>query len=68
VEEAGGKMTHFDGSTFTLDSREVLATNGVIHAEMEQLFEEMLAGRGLQAIPTPAEFAARRDSQRQGEI
>jgi myo-inositol-1(or 4)-monophosphatase len=68
VEEAGGKMTHFDGSTFTLDSREVLATNGVIHAEMEQLFEEMFAGRGLQAIPTPAEFAARRESQRQGEI
>ncbi len=31
VEEAGGTVTHFDGSKFTLDSREVLATNGLIH-------------------------------------
>lgn len=60
VEEAGGKITHFDGGKFTLDSREVLATNGLIHAEMMQLFAEMFAGRDLSPIPTPAEFAARR--------
>jgi myo-inositol-1(or 4)-monophosphatase len=62
VEEAGGKITHFDGSKFTLDSREILATNGLIHGEMEHLFAEMFAGRGLEPIPTPAEFAARRMS------
>jgi len=45
AEEAGGKITHFDGSKFTLDSREVLATNGLIHAEMMELFAEMFAGR-----------------------
>ena len=60
VEEAGGKVTHFDGSKFTLDSREVLATNGLIHGEMVRLFEEMFAGKNLEPIPTPAEFAARR--------
>lgn len=60
VEEAGGKITHFDGSKFTLDSREVFATNGLIHAEMQALFEDMFAGKGLEPIPTPAEFAARR--------
>ena len=60
VEEAGGKVTHFDGSPFTLDSREVLATNGLIHAEVQHIFTEMFAGRGLEPIPTPAEFAARR--------
>ncbi len=60
VEEAGGRITHFDGSKFTLDSREVFATNGLIHAEMQQLFEDMFAGRNLERIPTPAEFAARR--------
>ena len=60
VEEAGGTVTHFDGGNFTLDSREVLATNGLIAAEMQQLFADMFAGRNLQAIPTPAEFAARR--------
>src|ERR1700737_5844 len=60
VEEAGGSVTHFDGGKFTLDSREVLATNGLIKKEMTHLFTEMFAGRGLEAIPTPAEFAARR--------
>jgi myo-inositol-1(or 4)-monophosphatase len=60
VEEAGGMVTHFDGSRFTLDSREVLATNGLIHGEMVHLFTEMFAGREMEAIPTPAEFAARR--------
>jgi len=60
VEEAGGTITHFDGSKFTLDSREVFATNGLIHEEMKQLFVDMFAGRNLERIPTPAEFAARR--------
>jgi myo-inositol-1(or 4)-monophosphatase len=60
VEEAGGTVTHFDGGKFTLDSREVLATNGLIAGEMRHLFAEMFAGRGMEAIPTPAEFAARR--------
>jgi len=63
VEEAGGKITHFDGSKFTLDSREVFASNGLIHAEMQQLFEDMFAGRNLEPIPTPAEFAARRAAE-----
>ena len=60
VEEAGGTITHFDGGKFTLDSREVFASNGLIHAEMQRLFEDMFAGRHLEPIPTPAEFAARR--------
>jgi myo-inositol-1(or 4)-monophosphatase len=54
VEEAGGAVTHFDGSPFTLDSREVLATNRLIHGEMVHLFTEMFAGREMEAIPTPA--------------
>ncbi|HEY4008903.1 MAG TPA: inositol monophosphatase family protein [Acidobacteriaceae bacterium] len=60
VEEAGGKITHFDGSKFTLDSREVFASNGLVHAEMTALFDDLFAGRNLSPIPTPAEFAARR--------
>ena len=60
VEEAGGTVTHFDGGKFTLDSREVLVTNGLILGEMSHIFTEMFAGRGLEPIPTPAEFAARR--------
>jgi myo-inositol-1(or 4)-monophosphatase len=60
LEEAGGKITHFDGGKFTLDSREVFATNGLIHDEMHALFVDMFAGKNLEPIPTPAEFAARR--------
>lgn len=60
VEEAGGVVTHFDGGKFTLDSREVLATNGLIQSEIQRLFSDMFAGRALENVPTPAEFAARR--------
>jgi myo-inositol-1(or 4)-monophosphatase len=63
VEEAGGTVSHFDGSTFTLDSREVLATNGLVKDEIVHIFTEMFAGRELDAIPTPAEFAARRAAE-----
>jgi myo-inositol-1(or 4)-monophosphatase len=60
VTEAGGSMTGFDGSPFRLDSKEVLATNGLLRTELLRLFEEMFAGHALEPIPTPAEFAARR--------
>jgi myo-inositol-1(or 4)-monophosphatase len=60
VMEAGGAVSHFNGGKFTLDSREVLATNGLIQGEMVHLFTEMFAGREMEPIPTPAEFAARR--------
>jgi myo-inositol-1(or 4)-monophosphatase len=60
VLEAGGTVTRFDGSPFRLDSRELLASNGQVHEEVIRLFAAMFAGRDLDAIPTPAEFAARR--------
>ena len=60
VTEAGGTMTGFDGRPFKLESREVLATNGLIQQEVMALFADMFAGRGLDPIPTPAEFAVRR--------
>ena len=63
VEEAGGRVTHFDGGKFTLDSREVFATNGLIHEEMGALFADMFAGRGLERIPTPQEFRAMRAAE-----
>lgn len=60
VLEAGGTVTTFDGGPYRLDSKEVLAANGLLRDEMISLFEEMFAGRGLSPIPTPQEFAARR--------
>ena len=62
VEEAGGTVTHFNGGKFTLDSREVLATNGLILDELKNVFETLFAGDHLEPIPTPAQFRARREA------
>ncbi len=66
VEEAGGRVTDFSGGHFRLDSREVLASNGLIHDELVVLFGDMFAGRNLSPIPTPSEFARARRSREQG--
>jgi len=66
VEEAGGKMTGFSGQPFRLDSREILASNGLIHAELVGLFADMFAGRNLLPIPSPKEFAQRRAERAAG--
>ncbi len=60
VQESGGKVTRFDESPFRLDSREVLASNGLIHHELLQNFAEMFAGRGLEELPSVAEYVKTR--------
>ncbi|HUO60985.1 MAG TPA: inositol monophosphatase family protein [Candidatus Acidoferrales bacterium] len=60
VREAGGTVTRFDGTPFRLDSREVLASNGLLHAELMQNFAEIFAGRGLEEPPSPVDYAAQR--------
>jgi myo-inositol-1(or 4)-monophosphatase len=60
VEEAGGRISDFAGGPFQLNSREVLASNGLIHDELVGLFQDMFAGRDISPIPTPEEFAAKR--------
>jgi myo-inositol-1(or 4)-monophosphatase len=60
VQEAGGLVTRFDGAPFRLDSREVLATNGLIHQELITNFEEIFAGRGLEPLPSAVEYAKSR--------
>ena len=53
VEEAGGKVSRFDGSPFQLDSKETLASNGLVHDALLHEFEEIFAGRGLEPLPDP---------------
>ena len=60
VEEAAGRVSDFSGNRVQLESREVLASNGLIHDEMVGFFQNMFAGRDLTPIPTPEEFAAQR--------
>jgi myo-inositol-1(or 4)-monophosphatase len=60
VQEAGGKVTRFDGSPFRLDSREVLASNDLIHQDLLTNFGEMFAGRGFEELPSVAEYVKTR--------
>jgi myo-inositol-1(or 4)-monophosphatase len=53
VEEAGGKVTRFDGSPFELNSRETLGSNGLIHDALLREFADIFAGRGLEPLPDP---------------
>jgi myo-inositol-1(or 4)-monophosphatase len=56
VEEAGGKVSRFDGSPFELDSRETLASNGLVHEALLHEFQQIFAGRGLTPLPEPSEY------------
>lgn len=67
VTEAGGRVSNFTGGQFRLDSREILASNGLIHGELTSLFDAMFAGRDLAPIPTPAEYAAQRAGRLAGK-
>jgi len=60
VQEAGGTVTRFDGAPFRIDSRETAATNSLIHAELLENFRQIFAGRGLDELPSIAEFNAQR--------
>jgi myo-inositol-1(or 4)-monophosphatase len=56
VEQAGGKVTGFDGSPFELNSRETLASNGLLHEAMIAEFQAIFAGRGMEPLPDPREY------------
>jgi myo-inositol-1(or 4)-monophosphatase len=56
VEEAGGKVTGFQGQPLAITDRDVLASNGLIHAELLHEFDEVFAGRGLEPLPDPREY------------
>jgi myo-inositol-1(or 4)-monophosphatase len=55
VQEAGGRVTSFSDAPFNIDSREVLATNTLVHAEMLKEMGEIFAGR-VEGMPSPVEY------------
>src|SRR3954452_24508680 len=57
VEEAGGRVTRFDGTPWLISSDETLASNGIVHQELMNNFREIFAGRGLEEIPSPVNYA-----------
>src|SRR5436305_7742914 len=54
VEEAGGKVTNFSGGSFNINSREVLGSNTLLHSELLQEFQAIIAGR-VEGLPSVAE-------------
>ncbi len=39
VEEAGGKVTNFNGKEIDIFSKQILATNGIVHEKMERILQ-----------------------------
>jgi myo-inositol-1(or 4)-monophosphatase len=56
VQEAGGKVTDFSGGPFQLNSRETLASNGLIHEALQEEFRKIFDGRGLEPLPDLAAY------------
>jgi myo-inositol-1(or 4)-monophosphatase len=56
VREAGGIVSDFSGGDFDLASREVCASNRLIHPALLHEFDEVFAGRDIEPLPNPAEF------------
>ena len=59
VQEAGGTVTNFTGGPFSIDSRQVLASNTLLHAELLHEFQEIFAGR-VEGVPSVAEYLSGR--------
>ena len=57
VNEAGGQVTGFFGQPFRFEDRDVVASNGLIHADLLREFKEIFAGRDLEPLPDPREYA-----------
>jgi myo-inositol-1(or 4)-monophosphatase len=55
VEEAGGRVTNFTGGPFNIDSREVLASNTLLHDELLREFQAIIAGR-VEGVPSVVEY------------
>jgi len=56
VEEAGGKVSCYDGSEWRLDSKETLASNGLVHQSMIDVMAQIFEGRDLPQLPSPVEY------------
>jgi len=60
VEEAGGRVSDFKGGPFRIDSRETLASNGLVHQALLAEFDAIFKGRGMEKLPSPVEYVKSR--------
>ncbi len=54
VEEAGGRVTDMEGAPHNLKSDSIVASNGLIHAELVELFGKIQRGENLTPLPDRA--------------
>src|SRR5437016_6747526 len=59
VQEAGGRVTNFSAGPFSIDSREVLASNGLLHDELMTEFANIFEGR-VEGMPSAVPYWSRR--------
>ena len=62
VQEAGGRVTRFDGQPFRIDSRETLASNGRVHEALLREFQAIFQGEGLEELPSVTEYVRTRQA------
>jgi myo-inositol-1(or 4)-monophosphatase len=55
AQEAGGTVTNFSGGPFSIDSAQVLASNGLLHEELLKEFAAIFAGR-VEGLPSVEEY------------
>src|SRR6202790_2065163 len=56
VQEAGGTVSDFKGGPFQLDSRETLASNGLVHEQLLNEIEQVFSGNDLEPLPDLRSF------------
>ena len=52
AQEAGGRVTDFNGGPFKVEDRDVIATNGLLHEELMAEFRAIMEGR-VEGLPMP---------------
>jgi myo-inositol-1(or 4)-monophosphatase len=59
VQEAGGTVTDFSGGPFRIESREVCASNGLLHPALLAEFRAIFEGR-VEGLPSAGDYAKSR--------
>jgi myo-inositol-1(or 4)-monophosphatase len=60
VREAGGIVTDTDGAAFDIASKEVVASNGILHGTLLKELQAVMRGEGLEELPDVVEFGRTR--------
>ena len=60
VQESGGTVTGFFGDAFNISSKEVAASNTLLHPELLKEMQAIFEGRGMEELADPIEYARTR--------